>query len=163
MKRINNSYLTNEIFVAMNEYATAIANTFGGKVTNNETVNSKGEIFTDADLSAYHKNSPYRVRVEFGADRHNAVEVTATSKLFYIAVGDTVAENIRDIFTGNADKGTKRFSDWELKTRCEYSLATFADVITGINAATETTASAEKKATANKTKSRVKKTTKKTA
>ena len=159
MTRLNKSFITNNTLVSMNEYATVLANAFGGKVTRNDTLDNSGAVFSDDELNKYHKTL-YIVRVEFGADRHNALEVTTTSKCFYVAFGDALAENVRDIIGGNADKGVKRIEKWEMKTRADYSLATFAEVITGIKAATS---DAPKKATAPKTKARAKKSAKKSA
>jgi len=162
MTRLNKSFITNATLVSMNTFAAVLADAFGGKVTRNDTLNNDRAVFSDEELNKYHKTL-YIVRVEFGADRHNALEVTVTSKCFYVAFGDALAENVREIIRANADgkDGVKRIEKWEMKTRCNYTIQGFADVVTGIDAAVQ---DAEKEATAPKTKARAKKATaKKTA
>lgn len=160
MTRLNKSNISNATFTLMNAFASDLARAFGGKVTRNDTMNGDA-VFSDDELNKYHKTL-YIVRVEYGADRHNALEISVTAKCFYIAYGDALAESVREIIRANADgkDGVKRIDKWEMKTRCNYTIQGFADVVTGIDAAVQ---DAEKKATAPKTKNRAKKTAKKTA
>lgn len=145
----NNIYINNATFTMMNDTANKVARVFGGKVTRNDVIGKDKNVIADEQLNKYH-DKIYLVRVEFGEEKHNALEVTATSKQFYIAYGDTVAENIATFITDGMDTG-KREKDWNMKNRCFYNAEKWAERVTGLKD------SATKKATAKQSATKAKK------
>ena len=147
--KTNNSYLTNATLETINNSAEIIARVFGGKVSRNDTLNTDKKVFSDEELTKYHE-AIYIARVDFSEEKHNAVEVTATAKSFYIAYGDTVARDIIEALqleTGATKR--ERKEKWNMKNKSVFSLDTFKEVLARATE-TETAKSDTKKATAKK-------------
>lgn len=125
----NNSYINNATLNIISESAEKIALVFGGKITRDDTKNTKKEIFSDEELNKFH-DSLYIVRVDFSEEKHNALEITATSKQFYIAYGDTISENIISSLSLR-ERATKieRKEKWNMKNKCLFSLDTFKEIV----------------------------------
>lgn len=136
--RTNNNYINNATLAIINNTAEKVATRFGGKITRNDTVKN-GNVLTDEELGKYH-DTIYIARIEFSEERHNAVEITATATQFYVAFGDTVAEEIASFMKQDAEK-EERKNKWNLKNKVLFNV----DVWTAKNAE-----KVEKKATPKK-------------
>ena len=145
--KTNNSYITNATLETINNSAETIARVFGGKVSRNDTLNSEKKVFTDEELTKYH-DSIYIARVDFSEEKHNAVEVTATAKSFYIAYGDTVSRDIVNALSLE-ESATKRErkEKWNMKNKSVFSVDTFKEII---QRQTETAKNDTKKETAKR-------------
>lgn len=152
MKRTNNTFVTNATFVFMNDVADAIVKRFGGEIIapKNETRAADGHIFTDEDLTLYHTGL-YRVRIDFSTERHNAIEVTAKPRSFYVTIGETVAPDIADAFTDYTER--VRMSDWELKDKRVYTTDALKNVVQSWDTVTEKSEAKPKKSATKPKKS----------
>ena len=128
----NNSYISNATLTIISKSAEKIARVFNGKITRDDTKNTKKEIFSDEELNKFH-DSLYIVRIDFSEEKHNALEITATSKQFYVAYGDTVSENIVSALSLR-ESATKieRKEKWNMKNKCLFSLDTFKEILSEV-------------------------------
>ena len=163
MKKNNNNFINNATFNSMRESAQKIASYYNGVIKRDDTVNKEKQTLTDEELTKYHEKL-YMVRVDFSDERHDAIEITATAKQFYIAYGDTVKENIiNELSLTESATERKREPKWEMKNRCFFDINVFTE---NVNRATaekkqsETKKQSAKQTTATKKKQSAKKESK---
>ena len=127
--KTNNSYITNSTLETINNSALTIARLYNGKISRNDTLNSEKKVFSDEELTKYH-DSIYIARVEFSEEKHNALEITATAKQFYVAYGDTLSSDIVNALALE-ESATKRErkEKWNMKNKSVFSLDTFKEIV----------------------------------
>lgn len=157
--KTNNSYITNSTLETINNSAETIARVFGGKISRNDTLNADKKVFSDEELTKYHE-AIYIARVDFSEEKHNALEITATAKQFYVAYGDTLSvDTVNALALEKSATKRERKDKWNMKNKSVFSLDTFKQIIESQTAEKQT---AEKKQSDTKKKQTAgKQTTKK--
>ena len=163
MKKNNNSFINNATFNSMRESAQKIASHYNGVIKRDDTVNKEKQTLTDEELTKYHEKL-YMVRVDFSDERHDAIEITATAKQFYIAYGDTVKENIiNELSLAESATERKRESKWEMKNRCFFDINVFTENVNRATAEKQTTKKSDTKKQTTKKRATAEKKESKTA
>lgn len=161
MKKNNNSYINNATLEIINNSASIIANVFDGKITRNDTINSDATVKTDDELSKYH-DSIYIARVDFSEEKHNAIEITATARAFYIAYGDSVNDDIINrLSLKESATATERKTKWNMKNKAVFNIDTFKDIMTKLQTESDSETATESDSETKKTRATA--TKKKTA
>ena len=149
----NNSYINNATLSFINNSALIIARVFNGKVTRNDTTGKDNNVFSDDELTKYH-DSIYIARVDFSEEKHNALEITATAKQFYVAYGDTLSNDIINALSlKESATATERKEKWNMKNKALFSVDTLKEIVARVteSATTEKKESAKKETTAKQT------------